>query len=87
MKVALVKIGNSRGIRIPKPMIEACGFGSTVELRMEKNRLYIERGDAPRSGWGEAFRSAGSPASDELLLDSIAPNRLTARRGSGDSQA
>jgi len=30
MKTQLVQIGNSRGIRIPKPLIEQCGFGDTV---------------------------------------------------------
>lgn len=71
MKADLVRIGNSRGIRIPKPIIEQCGFGKTVELRVEKNCLIIESETSPRRGWEEAFRTAGSAAEDELLLHSL----------------
>jgi len=69
MKAELVAIGNSRGIRIPKPIIEQCGFGASVELRVENNRLVISPERPPRQGWEEAFRAAGSSAHDELLLD------------------
>ena len=41
MKTELVRIGNSRGIRIPKPIIEQCGFGERVELRVENHRLIV----------------------------------------------
>ena len=69
MKVEMVAIGNSRGIRIPKPLIEACGFGDTVELRVEKKRLFIEAGSRPRRGWENAFQAAGPSGEDELLVD------------------
>ena len=68
MRMELVRIGNSRGIRIPKPLIEQCGLGKTVELRVENERLVISPERRPRQGWEEAFRAAGPPASDELLL-------------------
>jgi antitoxin MazE len=41
MKVELVRIGNSRGIRIPKPILEQCGFQDTLELRVENDRLVM----------------------------------------------
>ena len=41
MKTELIRIGNSRGIRIPKPIIEQCGLGDTVELRVEDDGLII----------------------------------------------
>ncbi len=68
MKAELVRIGNSRGLRIPKPVIEQCGFGETVELRIENDRLIISPERQPRQGWDEAFRAAGSAANDSLLL-------------------
>ena len=76
MKIELVRIGNSRGIRIPKPIIEQCGFGDTAELRVEKDRLIIAPGRAPREGWNEAFSAAGSAANDDLLLDDLPPNQF-----------
>ena len=69
MRVELVRVGNSRGIRIPKPIIEQCGFEDTVELQIENHRLVIAPARQPRAGWEDAFRAAGSSAHDELLLD------------------
>ena len=48
MKVKLVRIGNSRGIRIPKAILEQCGLQDAAELRVEKNRLVIAREHRPR---------------------------------------
>lgn len=75
MKVELIQIGNSRGIRIPKPLIKQCGFGKTVELRLERDCLVIAPDRRPRHGWGDAFRDA-VPANDELLLERIEPNEF-----------
>jgi antitoxin MazE len=74
VKVDLIRIGNSRGIRIPKPVIEQCGFGDTADLRIEEDRLIIAPDRKPRQDWEKAFRSAGSAAEDELLLDALPPN-------------
>jgi antitoxin MazE len=69
MKVELIRIGNSRGIRIPKPIIQQCRFEGSVELRVENDQLLIAPARLPRDGWEEAFRAAASSAHDELLLD------------------
>ncbi len=76
MKVELVRIGNSRGIRIPKPILEQCGFGNTVELRVENDCLVIAPDRLPRQGWEEAFRAAGPAAKDELLLSTVPANEF-----------
>lgn len=74
MKTDLIRIGNSRGIRIPKPLIEECGLGDTVELRVENARLIISPERQPRAGWAEAFRAAGASESDELILAEMPAN-------------
>lgn len=74
MRLELVPVGNSRGLRIPKPILEQCGFRDAVELRVEKNRLVITPERRPRQGWEEAFRAGGPSAQDELLLGAIAGN-------------
>jgi len=76
MTTELVKIGNSRGIRIPKPFILQCGLEGTVELRIENGLLVIAPTRRAREGWEEAFRAAGSADGDELLLDTLPPNRF-----------
>lgn len=76
MKVQLVRIGNSRGIRIPKPLIEQCGFGDTVDLRVEQDCLVIAPNRPPRQGWEKAFQAADPTTGDQLLLDTIPPNEF-----------
>lgn len=57
MKASLVRIGNSKGLRIPKPILEQCGFGSEVELVVEPGRLIVLPLRSARAGWEEAFAS------------------------------
>jgi antitoxin MazE len=71
MLVELVRIGNSRGVRIPKPMIEQCGFGERVDLRIERNRLVVAPDLPPRSGWNAAFSASGSSSDDEMPLETL----------------
>lgn len=76
MRASLTDIGNSRGIRIPKPIIEQCGFGDTVEMRVENQCLVIAKERRPREGWEEAFRAAGPAAGDDLLLEPAPANEF-----------
>ncbi len=76
MRTELVRIGNSRGIRIPKPFIEQCGLGETVEVRVESDRLIISPERRPRQGWDEAFRASRHAAQDELLLETTEANEF-----------
>jgi antitoxin MazE len=73
MKLELTRIGNSRGVRIPKPLIAQCGLGDVVEVRVTPEGLVIAPHRAPRHGWREAFAAshAGKP---EMLLDLASPN-------------
>ena len=79
MKVQLVRIGNSRGIRIPEILIEQCGFGDAVDLHIEDNRLVIAPESAPRQGWKEAFAAAGPAAVDALPFEPLPPNEFDDR--------
>jgi antitoxin MazE len=76
MLVELIRIGNSRGVRIPKPLIEQCGLGETVDLRVERNRLVIAPARSPRQGWNKAAFQSPESTKDEFLLDTVAPNKF-----------
>jgi antitoxin MazE len=67
MRVDIVPIGNSRGIRIPKALLEQCGFAESVEIKMENNRLVLSPSARLRSGWDEAFRAMAAKQDDALL--------------------
>lgn len=51
MKTRLVRIGNSRGLRLPKPLIEEAGFKDEVEVTLRGGALIITSADHPRAGW------------------------------------
>jgi antitoxin MazE len=68
MKTRIVKIGNSRGIRIPKPLIEETGLGEDVEIQAVGNRLIIAPAGRPRSNWATSFRKMAQ-AGDDALID------------------
>ena len=70
MKVSLVSIGNSKGIRIPKSILGQCNFIDEAELEVENNRIVIKPVTKKvREGWDKAFRSMHERKEDALLLD------------------
>ncbi len=67
MKTALIRIGNSRGIRIPKVFLEQFQFNNEVELEPRHDHLVIRPATQPRSGWENAFRQMREHGDDALL--------------------
>ena len=67
MRTNVVRIGNSRGIRIPKTIIEQCNIGSAVELEVREGHLVVRPVERPRLGWNEAFSRMAEHGDDELL--------------------
>jgi antitoxin MazE len=67
MKTQLVRIGNSRGVRIPKPLIEQAGLTDQVELELQGNTIVITARSTTRSGWAEAALRLRAVGGDELL--------------------
>jgi antitoxin MazE len=71
MKTKIIRIGNSRGVRIPKPLLEQAGLENEVLLRVVDDGIVIESADKPRAGWGEAARTLHERREDGLLDDMI----------------
>ena len=69
MKARIVRIGNSQGIRIPKPLIAQTGLKGEVDISVRENHLVISPAERPRANWAEAFRSMAR-LGDDVLLDS-----------------
>ncbi len=66
MKTRIVQIGNSRGIRIPKQLLELTGLTGEVEVRVEKNTLIIKPITRTRAGWAEACKELHRRGEDKL---------------------
>ena len=75
MKIRLVQIGNSRGVRLPKPVIEEAGLDDEVELQVRDGAVIIRALRDPRSGWEDAAEELRSRSGD-LLLDPPTPTRF-----------
>lgn len=72
VKTKLVRIGNSRGVRIPKPLLEQAGLVDEVRLRVVETGIVIEAPRTERAGWAEAaalLRERG----EDALLDAPTP--------------
>lgn len=67
MKARIVRIGNSQGIRIPKPLIRETGLSGEVELTVKGRVLEIAPARRPRTGWSEAFRTMARHGDDALI--------------------
>lgn len=75
MKTTLIPIGNSRGIRIPKPLIEQCGLTEQVEMVVRDSTIIIRAPRQPRADWDAAFAQMAQAEDDKLLDEQPASNR------------
>ncbi len=67
MKASIIKIGNSQGVRIPKPIIEQCGFETEVELEVHDHEVVIRPLKNPRCGWESAFKAMAINGDDKII--------------------
>lgn len=68
MQIKIRKMGNSRGIIIPKPVLQQTGLDDEVELRLEGETVILTRPSGnPRRGWADASREIAEAQDDELL--------------------
>ncbi|TGK01876.1 AbrB/MazE/SpoVT family DNA-binding domain-containing protein [Leptospira langatensis] len=69
MKAAIVQIGNSKGIRIPKTVLVECQIEDEVDLIVEKNKLIVvPLKSKPRQGWENQFKAMADHKDDTLLI-------------------
>ena len=67
MKTRIVQIGNSHGVRIPKPLLEQTGLSGEVELGVQNGTIVIRAPRKARAGWAEAFKEMARRGDDKLL--------------------
>jgi antitoxin MazE len=73
MKTHIIRIGNSRGIRVPKALLEETGLGGEVEINAQNGSLVIKPARKPRAGWAAAFEKMAKRG-DDALLDEVVPS-------------
>jgi len=70
MKVKLIPIGNSKGVRIPASIIRECGLEGELDLEVREGGVLIKPSANPRAGWEAAIQRSSQPpsANEELLI-------------------
>lgn len=70
----IVKIGNSRGIRIPRSVLEEAGLTDEIEMKIDGDQLIIQPARHTRQGWEERFAEMAEKG-DDRLLDEISTSQ------------
>ncbi len=67
LRTRLIKIGNSRGIRLPKAVLEQAGLEQEVEIEVRGGEIVLRSASHPRADWDAAFEAMAARGDDALL--------------------
>ncbi len=71
MVVSVITIGNSKGIRLTKTVLEKYNITDTLELILEKGYMILKPKQEPRKGWEKSFKKMHENGDDKLVLSDI----------------
>lgn len=71
MEISIIKIGNSKGFRLSKTLIDKYNIKDKVELILEKGYIILKPISEPRKGWDSAFKKMNEEGDDQLLLNDV----------------
>ncbi len=71
MELSVVQIGNSKGIRLSKTLLEKYDIKDTVELILERGYIIIKPKAVPRKGWEKAFKKMHESGDDKALISDV----------------
>lgn len=69
MHISVISIGNSKGIRLSKTLLEKYNIKDSVEVILEKNYIIIKPTSSPRKGWENAFKTMHENEDDKPLME------------------
>ncbi|MGJ5640596.1 AbrB/MazE/SpoVT family DNA-binding domain-containing protein [Formosa sp. S-31] len=71
MEVSIVKIGNSKGLRLSKTILEKYNIKDKVELILEQGQIILRPMATPRADWAEKFKDMHDSEDDKLLIQDV----------------
>ena len=74
MEINIIKIGNSKGIRLPNNILKEYEFGDKVTLILQEEGILIKPLKKSRQGWERSFQTMHTNGDDTLLIDDIFEN-------------
>ena len=74
MELPIIQIGNSKGFRLSKTLIEKYNIKDKVEIILEKGHIILKPIAEPRKDWDAAFKEMKKNGDDQLLFDDVFEN-------------
>jgi len=71
MDLSIIQIGNSKGIRLSKTILEKYNIRDKVEVILEKGYIILKPKNIPRKGWEKEFRKMSSNQDDKPLMSDV----------------
>ena len=71
METAIIKIGNSKGVRLSKTILEKYNIKDKVEMILEQGQIILKPIDSPRKDWDKAFQKMRENSDDCLLINDV----------------
>ncbi len=71
MEATIIKIGNSRGLRLSKPILDKYNIKDKVSLILEEDKIILKPIPEPRKGWEKAFQEMHLNNDDVLIINDV----------------
>lgn len=71
MELAVINIGNSKGIRLSKTILQKYNISDKIELILEEEYIILKPKTEPRKGWDKAFKKMHEKGDDQLLMNDV----------------
>lgn len=71
MEISIIQIGNSKGFRLSKTILERYHITDKVEMILEKEQIILRPLSEPRKGWDKAFKKMHEEGEDQLLFNDV----------------
>lgn len=71
MELSVINIGNSKGIRLSKTILEKYSINDKIELILKEDYLILKPKKEPRKGWDKAFKKMHENGDDKLLMNDV----------------
>ncbi|WP_292891326.1 AbrB/MazE/SpoVT family DNA-binding domain-containing protein [Nonlabens sp.] len=71
METSIIKIGNSKGLRLSKTILEKYNIKDKVELILEKGQIILKPITLPRKNWEKEFKKMNENGDDKLLMNDV----------------
>jgi len=71
MELSIINIGNSKGIRLSKTILEKYNIHDKIEVILEKGYIVLKPKTEPRVGWEKAFQKMHENGDDQLIMNDV----------------